>query len=497
MTKWTRHGALPAALVVAGMVLSVGGCSETAIVGSVLDEDIATGEASIQLALARGSNSEVADVMTVSDGYKWVVLSGTDDILTADAATSGERWSVGDWDGDDIDFIWEQGMEAVWSGLKLVNNLITALDAADFPTSPLVARGYINSAHGERMLGDLFCQVAYGFDNTGGQNLENLGSSTFDGALVPKDSAFKRMATFAELAVAQADRAVAAGVPNPADEGVLSDGHFEPARLIIAAHGVAAQAYHALAALGVDTDANWALAVLHAAEVPTDFVEMTIMDEDVEQNELWDITWDNDDVTLYSEVDASRPEGFLGVPATFLWLSDPRVQVQDCINNRTGPEGFRCRRTRSEAERFPMWVPLKYPEEGSDDEMVTGTEMRLIEAEEALVLRTDFATFYDKIDVVRAFHGAGVTARPAVVGSMEWPNAEDDAMSILDRARYLTMWMEGRRLFDLYRWNHPFITNNEALIQRHDDILAAGVTRKNCAPVALSECLLNPSLNCG
>ena len=497
MTKWTRHGALPAAaLVVAGMVLSVGGCSETAIVGSIVDEVIATGDSSIQLALARGSNSEVADVMTVNEGYKWVVLSGTDDILTADAAASGERWSVGDWNGDDIDFIWEQGMEAVWSGLKLVNNLITALDADDFLTSPLVARGYINSAHGERMLGDLFCQVAYGFDHTGGQDLDNLGSSTFDGALVPKDSAFKRMATFAELAVAQADRAVAAGVPNPADGGVLSDGHFEPARLIIAAHGVAAQAYHALAALGVDTDANWALAVLHAAEVPTGFVEMTIMDEDVEQNELWDITWDNDDVTLYSELDLSRPEGFLGVPATFLWLSDPRVQVQDCINNRTGPEGFRCRRTRSESERFPMWVPLKYPEEGSDDEMVTGTEMRLIEAEEALVQRTDFTRFYDKIDEVRTFHGAGATLRPLVVGSMEWPNAEDDAMSILDRERYLTMWMEGRRLFDLHRWNHPFITNNEALIQRHDDILAAGVTRKDCAPVALSECRLNVNISC-
>ncbi len=142
-----------------------------------------------------------------------------------------------------------------------------------------------------------------------------------------------------------------------------------------------------------------------------------------------------------------------------------------------------------------MWVPLKYPEEGSDDEMVSGTEMRLIEAEEALVRGADFSTFYDKIDVGRAFHGAGVTARPAVVGNLEWPNAEDDAMSILDRERYLTMWMEGRRLFDLHRWNHPFITNNEGLIQRHDDILAT-VQRASCAPIAESECLLNPNVSC-
>ena len=494
MIKWTRHGALPA-LVVAGMALSVAGCSETALVGSVLDEDIATGSLEIQLALARGSNSEVTDIMTVGDGYKWVLLAATDDILNTGTAGDEEEWSVGNWDRDDVETMWEQGMEGVWSGLKVVNNAIAGFSAADFQTTPLVARGYLNSAHSERLLGDMFCQLAYSFDNTGGQDLDNLGSSTFDGAPVEKDSTYKRMATFAELALAQAERSVAAGEPNPANEGVLSDGHFEPARLVIASHGVAAQAYHALAVLGVDTDANWNLAIQHAAVVPTDFVEVTIMDDLVEINELWDISWDNDDVTLYSEADASRPEGFLGVPATFLWGSDPRVQVQDCINNRTGPEGFRCRRTRSEGERFPMWVPLKYPEIGADDEMVSGTEMRLIEAEEALVRRTDFVTFYDRIDEVRAFHGAGLTARPAVVGNLEWPNAEDDAMSILDRERYLTMWLEGRRLFDLHRWNHPFITNNEGLIQRHDDILA-GVQRAACAPIAESECRLNTKVPC-
>ncbi|MEE8147347.1 MAG: RagB/SusD family nutrient uptake outer membrane protein [Longimicrobiales bacterium] len=491
MTKWTRYGALPA-LVVAGM--SVTGCSETALVGSVLDEDISTGDSTIQLALARGSNSELTDILTIGAGYKWVVLAGTDDILNDDDG-SPDRWATGDWDRDDIETIWEQGMEAVWSGLKLVNNAMTGFSTAAFQTTPIVARGYLNSAHGERLLGDLFCQVAYGFDNTGGQDLDNLGSSTFDGAPVAKDSAYKRMATFAELALAQAERAVAAGVPNPATAGVLSDGHFDPARLVTASHGAAAQAYHALAALGVDSDTNWDLAIQHAAQVPTDFVEVTIHDEDVEDNEFWDRSWDNDEFTLYSEADASRPEGFFGVPATFLWLSDARVMVQDCINNRTGPEGFRCSRTRSESERFPMWVPLKYPEEGTDDEMVTGTEMRLIEAEEALVRSTNFTAFYDKIDEVRAFYGAGVTARPAVVGNLEWPNAEDDAMSILDRERYLTMWMEGRRLFDLHRWNHPFITNNEGLIQRHDDILA-GVTRKACAPIAESECRLNPNVPC-
>lgn len=474
-----------AAMIVAA---SVAGCSDTAIVGSVLDADVASGNEQIQLALARGSNSEVTDIMTVGNGYKWIVLAGTDDILNDGTAGDEEDWSVGNWDPETLNSIWEQGMEGSWSGLKVVNNAIDGFEADRFPLTPIVARGYLNAAHSERLLGDFFCELAYGFDHTGGLDLDNLGDSEFDNSPVGKDSTFQRMATFAELALAQAERALAAGEPNPANEGVLSDGHFDPQRLVYASHAAAAQAYHALASLGVDEASNWALAAQHASMVPTDFVEVTIHDQLVEINELWDISWDNDDVTLYSEADASRPEGFFGVPATFQWPTDPRVQIQDCTVNPSG-----CDSDESEGEDFPMWVPLKYPDSGADDEMVTGTEMRLIEAEEALVNRGDLTGFYDLVDEVRTFHGAGLTARPAAVGAMEWPNAEDDAMSILDRERYLTLWMEGRRLFDLHRWDHPFITNNEGLMQRHDDLLA-GTTRRSCAPIVESECSLNPNV---
>ena len=482
MKNWTRNGGALALVLAFGLA----GCADTTIVGSLVDEDVSGPDEATLLALTRGSNSEVTDIMTVGNGYKWILLAGTDDILNAGTAGVEEEWSIGQWDSDNVNDQWGQGMEGVWSGLKVVNNAMEGLPPAEFEVSPLVARGYLNSAHSERLLGDMFCTLAYGFDHTGGQDLDNLGDSRFDNGPVGKDSTFQRMATFAELAVQHAEAALAAGVDNPADAGVLSDGHFEPQRLVYAAHGAAAQAYHALAVLGVDPGTNWGLAVQHAAEVPTDFVEVTIHDTSVEINELWDISWDNDDVTLYSEASATRPEGFLGVPATFQWPTDPRVQFQDCTVNSSG-----CRADTSEGEGFPMWVPGKYPSAGSDDEMVTGTEMRLIEAEEALVQDNDFDTFYNKIDEVRAFYGAGPTARLAVMGSLEWPNAQDDAMSILDRERYLTMHMEGRRLFDLYRWNHPFITNNEGLIDRHDALLAE-TQRGACAPVASQECNLNP-----
>ncbi len=100
------------------------------------------------------------------------------------------------------------------------------------------------------------------------------------------------------------------------------------------------------------------------------------------------------------------------------------------------------------------------------------------------------------VDEARSFHaGLGPTERPMVVGAMEWPNAEDDAMSILDRERYLEMWQEGRRLFDLHRWNHPFITQNQALIPRHATLLQS-VSRRSCAPITDAECSLNPAISC-
>ena len=497
MDKRKRLGALPALMVAVVGWGGIVGCSETAIQGSVLDQDVSS-LPELQLALAVGSNSEVTDVMTVGTGYKYWVLSGTDDILNAGSAGSEERAALGIWDHDDGDTHWEQGMEAAWAGLKVVNNANIAFTSEVFNNSPIVTRGYLNSAHGERLLGDAFCQFVYGFSTEGGFAIPFFGSNRPDPELLrDKDEPYRRMAIVAELAVAAAQRSVDAGVDNPQDHDPDSDALFDPEKLVLTAHGVAAQAYHALAVLGTDSDTNWGLAVQHAAQVPTSFVEYTIHDEDVEINELWDITWDNDDVTLFSKADATMRQGFLGVPATWLWMDDERVQVQNCRQKRQGPNS-RCRRTRSERpERFDMVVPLKYDDEGSDDEMVTGGEMRLIEAEEALVRRGDFTTFYDKIDDARAFHGEGPTERIMVMGALEWPNAQDDAMSILDRERYLEMWMEGRRLFDLFRWNHPFITENWSMMPRHQNAIDdGGVIRAACQRLPEVECNLSPGLGC-
>lgn len=499
--KLTTTGRVTLLLAVATLL----GCSDIGITGSVVDEDVSGGDEDIMIALTRGSNSEVYDVMTVDPGYKRAVLAGTDDFLETGRFGDENENRRSDWPFDgDHDIVWGQGLEASWSGLKVVNNAMEGFSPEKFETTPLVARGYLNAAHGERLLGDFYCEVAYGFDHTGGISLDNLGDSEFDNRLVPKDSVFTRMATFAGLALEQAERAVAAGVPNPVGDGLLSDGHFEPQRLVIASHGALAQAHHALASLGVDPGANWDLAVQHASQVPTDFEEVTIADPAVEDNEFWDQSWGNNDpdVNLFSAASDLLPHGFVGTPLTFLFADDPRAEIHDCTTG-TGPQGIDCDEEFADDGReiegigdIPMWVPLKYPFEGSDDEMVTGTEMRLIEAEEALVNRGNLPEFYDKIDEVRAFRGVDPTDRPGSVGSFEWPNAVDDAMSILDRERYVEMWGEGRRLFDLHRWDHPFITENRAMLPDDKEFFDGGGTRKSCAPVAEVECSINPAIPC-
>jgi hypothetical protein len=62
------------------------------------------------------------------------------------------------------------------------------------------------------------------------------------------------------------------------------------------------------------------------------------------------------------------------------------------------------------------------------------------------------------------------------------------AVQVLDRERYATLWLEGRRLFDLDRWDHPFLNGNWIVGS------AAETRRVSCMPLPQIECQLNPNL---
>lgn len=492
MMKMNRYRAFSVAVLTGWLLMT--GCSETELQGVILDEDIA--DPALMVALARGSNSEVTDIWAVGVGYHYDVLSSTDDFLNDGTANGEIELTTSDFSDRQIDDAWNQGMEGAWAGLNAIRIMGEAFDDQTFQTSPLVARMFINSGLSERLIGDAYCEAVYNFGPDGGFLLP--GPGVYDpSVIVPRDSIFQRMATVMQLGLEQAERAIAAGVPTP--DG---DSGFDPMRLRTLAHGGLAQAHMAMASLGRDPANNWSLAVQHAKEVPTDFVFVDIHDALVEINELWDITWDNDDVTMWGAFENGR---LVGTPATAMWEDDPRVSVTHCgdfadpsagigssivDNNACSPNSDH----RAESNQVPDWAPDKYADRGDDVPMVKGTEMRLIEAEAALVAG-NLGEFTNQVNQVRSFYGLDDIAMPSSVGTFEWPNAEDDAWSILDRERYLTLWLEGRRAFDLSRWNHPFLTEGVSLIPRHDERIT-GSRAFSCIPIPLGECNLNTQLTC-
>lgn len=489
-----RNRALPAWLI--GLALFVGaGCSETEIQGVILEKDLK--DPDLMLALVRGVNSELTDAWAVGDGYVWTVLSGTDDLVNDGTANVEIEFAVSDFSDRQAGDVWNQALEASWAGLKAVSTLRDVFDEETFNTSPLVARAYIDAGLGERVLGDAYSEAVFGFGLNGGFQLP--GENVYDiGQIVPRDSIFRRAASFFQLGLEFAERAVAAGVETPDNDPL-----FDPERLVLTAHAGLAQAYMAMASLGRDPQQNWALAVEHARQVPTDYVEYTHHHEDTERNEAWDWTWNNDDVTIWGAV----IDGTLyGTPAAALWEDDPRVSITHCGDFEDPAAGIDTPITdngvcgpnddyRAESNDIPRWVPNKYDDIGSDAEMVTGTEMRLIEAEAAM-LAGNLVEFTNQVNAARAFHGADPILAPATVGAFEWPNAEDDARSILDRERYLDGWLEGRRAFDLSRWNHPWITEGHSLIPRHADRLNGDPRPFSALPIPQSECNINDALVC-
>ena len=106
--------------------------------------------------------------------------------------------------------------------------------------------------------------------------------------------------------------------------------------------------------------------------------------------------------------------------------------------------------------------------------LVRGTEMRLLEAENAL-RGNDIGGAFARINAARAFYGLAAIPAPAYLTT---------AWAIFRRERGATLWLEGRRLWDLSRW---FAATGPA----HDETLRG---RAQCLPVGRVELDSNPNL---
>ena len=120
--------------------------------------------------------------------------------------------------------------------------------------------------------------------------------------------------------------------------------------------------------------------------------------------------------------------------------SDPRVNWVDL--EETGADG-----------ETPMLQQQKYTSIGDNIPLSKGEEMRLIEAE-VMLHNGNISSAMEKINYVRELFNLS----PKEADSM------DEAWSILRQERNLTLWMEGRRLWDLRRFDDPFLQGRDSCI---------------------------------
>ncbi len=139
--------------------------------------------------------------------------------------------------------------------------------------------------------------------------------------------------------------------------------------------------------------------------------------------------------------------------------------------------------------RVPFYPEGKYRTRGAGINLSSGWEMRLVEAEAALV-NNDPATAVAKMNLRRAN-----LSLPALTVS-----TLDQAWTDLKRERMMELWLEARRLGDLRRWSV-----SSAPGQAMDGVWVTGETspretmtsptaRDLCWPIGLAELQTNPNL---
>jgi hypothetical protein len=154
---------------------------------------------------------------------------------------------------------------------------------------------------------------------------------------------------------------------------------------------------------------------------------------------------------------------------------DARIPIQ--ITELPGDAAIEC------CGRVPFWPQNKHPNSAAPIRLVSGREMRLVEAE-AKLRNSDVTGALASLNAVRtAAAVATVTAADAT-----------EAWRLLKRERGIELWLEGRRLGDFRRWNEgntpgaldPLEQPGEASHLAQQDL---------CFPISKSERDTNPNIS--
>jgi hypothetical protein len=230
----------------------------------------------------------------------------------------------------------------------------------------------------------------------------------------------------------------------------------------LAALGGRAQAYVGLG--------DWTNAVLDANLVPTPFVYDAIFHTTSgrEENEIFEETHRRHEMSAYlTYADSVDP-------------TDLRTPFTDCTlggcPNAQGADGS-----------TPHYRQEKYQDHGAEIPVVKGTEMRLIEAE-AHLLADAVPLAINSINEVRLFWGLTLIDPTGMTLQDGWIT--------LDHERHLTLWLEGRRFFDMRRWEAAGLDYLPAVmfISGGTLVYTGENPRDICIPISESECLTNTNI---
>lgn len=202
--------------------------------------------------------------------------------------------------------------------------------------------------------------------------------------------------------------------------------------------------------------ANWSGAVADATLVPASFVYLGYFSTNStrENNSLVQETYVRREFSVYGSQWAQV-------------FKDPRVPW-DTIKTSSGAI------QKGQDGLTPFFRQAKYKDLGSDIPIAKGTEMLMIRAENAL-RGGDIAGAFGFINQQRAVYGMTALATPAGVATA-WP--------ILEKEKGAVLWLEGRRLGDLRRWNAETGPAKNTFLESRD----------KCIPISLNELQTNPNL---
>jgi hypothetical protein len=421
-------------LALAGVV-GLAGCDfDVDNPGAVLESDLNTLEAID--ALVTGMSSDFSEEY---DGIAFTLARATDDMAGSGSYNTTNDFRRGLLEAEYQDGIWEGIQRARWVAEDGIRRMRDDIEGYEFAGNRQTARAYLFAGLSSRVIGESFCYGVVSADAELGGGAE---------AAKPPSESFQRALSMLAEAITHATGA-------------------GDADLLDAAHGGRAQAYVGLG--------DWTNAVTEAGMVSTDFVYEAIYSDNSgrENNEIHEETFNRPEMSVYDTY------------ASTFDPPDPRAPYTNCpvtgTCSESGADGI-----------TPYWRQEKFDDEGSNIPVVKGTEMRLIEAEDAL-RSSDLATAISKMNEVRTFHSlADLTPAPTTL---------DEGWIALDHERFLTLWLEGRRIHDLRRWDAegrstlPGVMFLNGQWPLADDGLAPGLTqRAACIPISFSECLSNPNL---